>query len=87
MPRKRHPPLPPLVRLITLRPNGLELRHIDLAFTSIPTVRAMAADERRAVRNERGWTPAFRVIVTHRDITPFEARDETELYLGSEANL
>lgn len=83
---KRKPPLPPLVTLITLRPNGVELAREGHAFTTPGAIVHRARELRLAVRTTRGWTPAFRVIVTHRDVTPFVDRDETQLWLGSEAN-
>lgn len=78
---KRSPPLPPIVHLIVLRPNGLELARDPLLFASAATVAARAGDWRQAIRSKRGWTPTFRVVVTHRDVTPFVDVDETAKYL------
>lgn len=84
MPRRR-PPLGPLVTIITLRPNGVELQREAHAFATTLSIRQRANELRGEVRRERGWTPGFRVIVTRRDVTPFEDRDQTVMYLGGDA--
>ena len=74
------PKLSPLVRIETLRPNGLVLETEDHAFATPTTIEAHCATIRLRVRNDRGWTPTFRILRVDRDVTPWSVTDVTGIH-------
>jgi len=72
--------LGPLVRIDVLRPNGVVLSSEEHAFSTSLTIERRCNELRAACRNERGWTPTFRILETKRACTPWETADVTANY-------
>lgn len=80
----RKPTHTPLYRLETLRPNGAPFASEDHAFIGPHTLAQRAAELRGKVRNDRGWTPRFRVLRIDRNATPWAVKDVTDTFIPGE---
>jgi len=70
MPANKKSKLPILIRIETLRPTGAILQTEDHVFTNANAVEAHCGELRAYVRDERGWTPTFRILVVERKFSP-----------------
>jgi hypothetical protein len=77
---RKSPKLPVLVRIETLRPTGALLETEDHVFTNAAAIAARCGELRAKVRDTRGWTPTFRILVVERAFDPWLITDVTANY-------